>query len=129
MRGVDLLSDKAIKAALKRATVEGKAVTVNDGAGLTLEAQPSGVGWWRLRYWVSGKANRLSVGTYPDTTLAMARDARTAARRGLLGGWIRSRPSGLPKLPGLIRGVARSSLLQGLRCQAPLKLLLGSGWK
>jgi integrase len=86
MRGSDLLSDKAVKAALKRATEAGKPVTVNDGAGLTLEAQPSGVGWWRLRYWVAGKANRLSVGTYPDTTLAMARKKRYEARRQVASG-------------------------------------------
>ena len=86
MRGFDLLSDKAVKAALRRATEAGKPVTVNDGAGLTLEAQPSGVGWWRVRYWVAGKANRLSVGTYPDTTLAMARQKRDEARRQVASG-------------------------------------------
>lgn len=86
MRGSDLLSDKAVKAALRRATEAGKPVTVNDGAGLTLEAQPSGVGWWRVRYWVAGKANRLSVGRYPDTTLAMARQKRDEARRQVASG-------------------------------------------
>lgn len=86
MRGSNLLSDKAVKAALRRATEAGKPVSVNDGAGLTLEAQPSGVGWWRLRYWVAGKANRLSVGTYPDITLAMARQKRDEARRQVASG-------------------------------------------
>ena len=86
MRGVDLISDKTIKAALKRAADAGKAVVINDGAGLTLEAQPSGVGWWRLRYYVDGKANRLSVGTYPDVPLADARKRRAEARRGVAAG-------------------------------------------
>ena len=86
MPGVNLLSVKAIEAALKRASAAGKAVSVNDGAGLTLEAQPSGAGWWRLRYWVDGKANRLSLGTYPDTTLALARQKRDEARQGLAAG-------------------------------------------
>ena len=64
MRGVNLLSDRAVQAAIKKAGNTDKVVTVNDGAGLTLEAQPSGAGWWRLRYWKGGKAARLSVGTY-----------------------------------------------------------------
>jgi len=86
MRGKNLLTDKAVRAALKQAAELGKAVTVNDGAGLTLEAQPSGSGWWRLRYWVAGKANRLSVGVYPDTSLADARQRRDEARRKVAGG-------------------------------------------
>ncbi|OWQ90830.1 integrase [Roseateles aquatilis] len=86
MPGVNLLSVKGIEAALKRAAAAGKAVTVNDGAGLTLEAQPSGAGWWRLRYWVGARANRLSLGTYPDTTLALARQKRDEARQGLAAG-------------------------------------------
>lgn len=86
MAGIDLLSDKAIKAAIKRAQVSGKPVVVNDGGGLTLEGQPSGAGWWRLRYWVAGKASRLSVGTYPDTSLALARRRREDARKLLAAG-------------------------------------------
>jgi hypothetical protein len=34
MSGIDLLTDKAIRGALKRAAVAGKVVTVNDGTGL-----------------------------------------------------------------------------------------------
>jgi integrase len=86
MSAIDLLTDKAIKGALKRARDAGKVVTVNDGVGLTLEAQPSGAGWWRLRYWIGGKANRLSVGTYPVTGLRDARTQRDAARRLIAAG-------------------------------------------
>lgn len=86
MRGMNLLSDRAIKAALKGAMAENKAVVINDGGGLTLEAQPSGVGWWRLRYRVEGKVNRLSVGTYPDTPLALARRKRDDARQMIAAG-------------------------------------------
>ena len=86
MAGMNLQSVKSIEAALKRAAADGKVVTLNDGGGLTLEAQPSGAGWWRLRYWVAGKANRLSLGTYPDTTLALARQKRDEARQGLAAG-------------------------------------------
>jgi hypothetical protein len=47
--------------------------------GLVLEAQPSGAGWWRLRYTFDGKPNRLSVGTYPEVSLASARQRRREA--------------------------------------------------
>jgi integrase len=82
----DLLSVKAIEKALREAAESGKAKAVNDGAGLTLECQPSGAGWWRLRWWVDGKANRQSLGTYPDVSLAMARKFRNDKRQQLAGG-------------------------------------------
>lgn len=103
MRGVDLLSDKAIKAALKRAGESSKVVALNDGAGLVLEAQPSGVGWWRLRYRFAGKANRLSVGTYPDTSLALARRKRDDARRLLAAGEDPSQVKKAEKLAATVR--------------------------
>lgn len=86
MAELDKLTDKAIKAALKRAAESGRAVVVADGGGLTLEAQPGGAGWWRLRYYVASKANRLSLGTYPAVTLAQARQRRLEARQGLAQG-------------------------------------------
>lgn len=86
MAEIGKLSDKAVKAALKRAAVAGAAVVVADGGGLTLEAQPSGSGWWRLRYYVAGKANRVSLGTYPAVSLAQVRERRLEARKGLVGG-------------------------------------------
>ena len=86
MGAVDLLSVKAIEKALREAADGGKAKTVNDGAGLTLECQPTGSAWWRLRWWVDGKANRQSLGTYPDVSLAMARKARNDKRQQLAAG-------------------------------------------
>jgi integrase len=82
----DLLSVKTIEKALREAVEAGKARAVNDGAGLTLECQPNGAGWWRLRWWVDGKANRQSLGTYPDVSLAMARKARNEKRQQLAAG-------------------------------------------
>ena len=51
----DLLTDKAIKAALKAAEACGKARKLRDGAGLVLEARPTASGWWRLRLWRDGR--------------------------------------------------------------------------
>jgi integrase len=86
MPGTDLLTDKTIKAALKAAEVSGKARKLSDGAGLVLEARPTGAGWWRLRYWRDGREGMLSLGTYPDTGLRDARDKRDAARKLIAAG-------------------------------------------
>jgi integrase len=76
----NLLSDTTIRSALKTAALSGKASTIKDGDGLTLIARPDGVGWWRFRYWLDGKENRLSFGTYPDVPLTLARNRRAEAR-------------------------------------------------
>ncbi len=86
MAGTDLLTDKAIKSALKAAEVSGKARKLSDGAGLVLEARPTGAGWWRLRYWLDGREGMLSLGTYPETGLRDARDKRDAARKLIAAG-------------------------------------------
>lgn len=80
MTGTDLLTDKAIRAALKRAAETGKAQVIPDGGGLRLDCQPSGAGWWRFRYRFAGKAGMLSLGTYPDVPLSLARQRREEAR-------------------------------------------------
>ncbi len=86
MAGTDILSDKAIKAAIKAAVESGKARKLNDGGGLVLEARPTGSGWWRLRYWRDGKEGMLSLGTYPETGLRDARDKREVARKLIAAG-------------------------------------------
>ena len=57
-----------------------------DGGGLYLDLSPAGGKWWRLKYPFGGKENRLSLGTYPDTTLASARAKRDDARKLLAAG-------------------------------------------
>lgn len=74
------LTDKAIKAAIRAATEGGKVQPLSDGGGLSLLVQPTGAAWWRLRYWITGKENRLSLGTYPAVSLADARKRRDDAR-------------------------------------------------
>jgi len=58
-----------------------------DGAGLYIEVSPSGGKWWRLKYRFSGVEKRLSLGTYPDTSLDEARVRRDAARELLANGF------------------------------------------
>lgn len=81
----NLLTDKAIRAALKKAAADGPA-TLSDGDGLSLMARPDGGGWWRLRYRFEGRENRLSLGTYPAVSLADARARRDEARRLIAAG-------------------------------------------
>lgn len=77
----NLLNDKAIRAGLKQAAATGTPLTLKDGEGLTLIARPDGAGWWRLRYWIDSRENRLSLGVYPAVTLADARARRDDARK------------------------------------------------
>ena len=80
MATTDTLTDKAIKSALKSAVKANKPRRISDGGGLYFEARPSGAGWWRLRYWSGGKEGMLSLGTYPDVPLKLARQRRDEAR-------------------------------------------------
>lgn len=86
MPSTDTLTDKAIKAALKGAVQGGKPIKVSDGAGLHLEARPTGSGWWRMRYRFDGKEGMLSLGVYPDVSLAAARERRNEVREQVAAG-------------------------------------------
>jgi integrase len=82
----NLLTEKSIVSALKKARAIGEASTIKDGDGLTLIARPDGTGWWRLRYWLSSRENRLSLGTYPNVPLKLARERRDDARKLIAAG-------------------------------------------
>lgn len=78
------LSDTAIR----KAKPTDKAQKLTDGGGLYLLLKPDGARWWRWDYRrpVTGKRNTLSLGTYPDTGLADARERRDSARKLLAAG-------------------------------------------
>ena len=86
MAASNTLTDKAIRAAIKGAVTAGAAVRLADGDGLRVDVQPSGAGWWRLRYRFAGKEGMLSLGTYPAVGLADARARRDEARRLIAAG-------------------------------------------
>ncbi|MBK7591490.1 MAG: tyrosine-type recombinase/integrase [Betaproteobacteria bacterium] len=71
------LTDRAIKNAKPDKTSR----RLFDGGGLYLEIAPAGGRWWRLKYRFGGKEKRLSLGVYPDVSLADARGRREAARK------------------------------------------------
>ncbi len=51
-----------------------------DGGGLYLHVTPGGGRWWRLKYRYAGREKLLSLGTYPNTSLKLARSKRDDAR-------------------------------------------------
>ncbi|EDB3638141.1 tyrosine-type recombinase/integrase [Salmonella enterica subsp. enterica] len=63
-----------------------KPYKLSDGGGLYLLVNPNGSRYWRMKYRYSGKEKLLSIGVYPDVTLAEARDKRTEAKRVLAAG-------------------------------------------
>jgi len=72
--------------ALKAAKPKQKPYKLGDSRGLFLLVHPGGGRWWRLKYRHGGKEKLLSLGTYPDTSLQLARTKRDEARRLLAAG-------------------------------------------
>lgn len=70
-------------AAIRKAKPGDKPIKMADGNGLYLLLRPNGGRWWRWDYRrpFTGKRNTLSLGTYPDTGLAEARERLAAARK------------------------------------------------
>ena len=54
-----------------------------DGHGLNLQVAPTGGKYWRYAYRFDGKQKTLALGTYPDISLAKARERHQEARTQL----------------------------------------------
>ncbi len=74
--------------ALRKAKPTEKPLKMADGGGLYLLLKPTGAKWWRWDYRrpVTGKRNTLSLGVYPDVSLALARERRDESRKLLAQG-------------------------------------------
>jgi len=59
----------------------GKPYRVSDRGGLFVEVRPNGAKLWRHAYRYGGKQKLLSLGCYPDTSLALARITLKAPSR------------------------------------------------
>ncbi|ECF1702275.1 DUF4102 domain-containing protein [Salmonella enterica subsp. enterica] len=57
-----------------------------DTLGLYLLVKPNGSRIWYLKYRFEGKESRVSFGSYPETSLALAREKRDATKRILKSG-------------------------------------------
>lgn len=72
--------------AIRKAPLPSKPKKLADGGGLFLLLNPNGAKWWRLKYRFNGVEKLLSLGTYPETGLADAREKRDVARKLLASG-------------------------------------------
>jgi len=70
------LSDKKIQALKPK----DKPYRLNDDNGLSCFVTPSGKRFWRFRYQWLGREKMLSMGEFPHTSLALARQKTLAAR-------------------------------------------------
>lgn len=71
--------------ALRAAKPTDKPYKLYDERGLYLIVNPNGGKWWRLKYYLEGKEKTISLGTYPDVTLAQARGKRDDAKELVAG--------------------------------------------
>ncbi len=67
--------------AIRNAKPRKKPYKMVDEKGLYILISPSGGKWWRVDYRFNGKRKTLSMGTFPEITLAEARDRRDADRK------------------------------------------------
>lgn len=58
-----------------------KPISISDGAGLTLTVSKTGYASWILRYRFAGKRKELTIGSYQDYPLKLAREAAAEYRR------------------------------------------------
>lgn len=81
-RQVKPLTDNEIRSAKPK----DKAYRLFDGGGLYLEVSPKGQKWWRLKYLLSKKEKRISLGVYPEVTLKEARLKREQLKEQIANG-------------------------------------------
>ena len=74
------------KLLIEKAKHGSKTIRLWDGRGMYVEISPKGGKWWRLKYWFGGKERRMSLGVYPDVSLADAREKREEACRKVAAG-------------------------------------------
>jgi integrase len=71
---------------IKRTKAAEKAYSLGDGGGLYLWVKPTGGKLWRWSYRFEGKEKLMSLGKYPDVSLAQARERHAEARKLLATG-------------------------------------------
>lgn len=65
---------------IRRWVAKGDPVARSDGGGLTFTLSKAGTASWVLRYMREGRPKELTIGNYPDITLAAARKTARASR-------------------------------------------------
>jgi len=77
---------KLTDTAIRKAKPTDKPYKLFDGRGLYIEIPPTGSKRWRCKYRVDGREKKLALGTYPDVSLADARERHSQARKLLASG-------------------------------------------
>ena len=72
--------------AIKKAKTGLSPTKLSDGKGMYLLVTESGSKLWRWKYRADGKEKVMALGSYPDVSLAQAREAMSAARKLLAAG-------------------------------------------
>ena len=72
--------------AIRNAKPKAKPFKIYAGEGLFLLVSPKGGKWWRFKYRVGGKEQLLSLGTYPEIGLKLAKERCTQARKDMENG-------------------------------------------
>ena len=67
--------------AILNAKPSEKPYKLYDSDGLFMQVTPNGGKWWRFKYRFEGKEKLLSFGTYPEVSLANARQRRDSSRK------------------------------------------------
>jgi integrase len=65
---------------IERAKAGAKLYRLYDGDGLFIEITPTGSKRWRVKYYLNGRERRLSLGLYPEVSLAQARERLRTVR-------------------------------------------------
>lgn len=71
---------------MRNAKPREKKYKIYDTGGLFMIIAPAGGKWWHLKYRFEGKEKQLSLGVYPDVSLAKARKRRDQAREQVADG-------------------------------------------
>ena len=71
---------------IRRSKPGGAPYKLSDGHGLYLLVKPKGGRLWRWKYRVEGKEKLMALGTYPELSLADARERHAKARKQLANG-------------------------------------------
>ena len=71
---------------IKQAKAAEKTYHLSDGHGLALEVRPNGKKYWIIRYWISKKERRSSIGPYPGVSLKEAREKNSEFRKAMDAG-------------------------------------------
>jgi hypothetical protein len=92
--------------AIRNAKPADKPRKLSDGGGLHLLVMPTGGKWWRVSYRYFSKQKTLSLGTYPEVSLAMARERLIETKKLLASG---RDPSVQAKLAKITRSIAAAN--------------------